>query len=140
MSRFNVEIDSSTVDNLLSQLSKEQIHNILFTAIKKGGAELKKSTYENLLSTKFKVKGARHNFQKNIKQKNNDLYGESIISIGGYLWWFEKGTKERTQRNGRNTGHITGKNFFKKAQQNESRYTEPIISSIEKTMSNILNN
>lgn len=139
MSSFKVEVDATQVDRILSQLSPENVHNILFTAIKEGGKALKQSTWENLLSTRFHVRGSKHNFQKYIKQKNNDIYGESTISIGSFLWWFEKSTKERKQTTtGRRTGRISGENFFRKSQQDSKTYTEPIIKSIENSLNKIV--
>ena len=139
MSKFKVEVDSEQIDRILSQLSQEKVHDILLTAVKEGGKALKKSTWDNLLSTRFHVRGSRRNFQKYIKQKNNDIYSESTISIGSFLWWFEKGTAERKQKKtGRRTGRITGENFFRKSQQDSKTYIEPIIKSIEKSLSKIV--
>lgn len=136
----------------LLNLSKQEIADILFKAIKQGGKVLTENTRELFLArhTLSNTTGNNEKLDVNraIHQINSNSSREVIVSImGDYrVKFFEKGTKERYTKSskihrtgvylvkrhgkGRYTGRIQAEYFFRQARNN----TEPIFRAINQSI------
>lgn len=139
----NVQVDDTSVQNLLNALDADSTKQILFKALKKGGQQLAKQTKAQL---KAKLgQGATTPNRWNgktmvsgVKLKADQDYCEVSVSILGdfRLKFFELGTAQRRlRRGGANRGAIKPLYFFRTARQAD--VGETINNSITESLRRI---
>lgn len=132
-----VQIDDSQVRNLFSELAEDKISSILFSAIKKGAAVLKRNTVDSLRrKVNTSVRSTGKDIGDGVRMKGHKAYIEANVNImGDYrLIFLEKGTKLRQNKNGANRGQITPRNFFAEARMNEQAVYDAIDMQLQNSL------
>lgn len=142
----NVQINSSEIDNILNQLSDDEIKNkILFDAVKEGARVLQQSAQDSFKRTMGEA--AMHHsrfinkpFYEGVKMITEKQYTEAVVSImSDYrMRFYENQIKERKTKKGYNRGIVTAKHFFRDARnQSQQAVNEAMMDSIKKSLDKI---